>query len=158
MASPTSEVFFVYHISTGAPLTGAAGSFSFVTYKDDLGNNLTPPTITEIGGGAYKFDITHTPNRGVVYVISTGASGNPGSVARYVRPEDFNTDALPDMQDLIEAIKDYQEGKWRIFTTGPDANRLVIYAPDGTTVLKKYDLLDSAGDPTYTSPFSRIPV
>ena len=55
-------------------------------------------------------------------------------------------------------IKDYTEGRWKVFTSGPDANRIVFYKLDGVTVVKKYDLLDSAGNPSSTNPFERDPV
>lgn len=138
--------------STGAPLTGAAGACSFATYKDDQGTNLTPPSISEVGGGIYKFvpTLPADPARGLVYVISTG--GNvPGYVWRYVRPEDWNTDRVT---DIVAAVL----GRAKIFSTGPDANRLVIYAEDGVTVIAKFDLKDLAGAPNITSPTERVRV
>lgn len=151
MASPKIEVFFLYNASTGAPLTGVVPVFE--TYKDDLGTNLTQPAITEIGGGAYKFtpDITTNPNRGIVYVIDGTAAASPRRVARFVRPEDYAADLLPDMYDM-----DF--GKWQIATSGPDVNRMVTYRSDGVTILKKFNLFDSAGVPTSINPFRRDPI
>lgn len=150
MASPKIEVFFLYD-GAGVPLTGATPTFD--TYKDDLGANLSQPSITEIGGGAYKFtpDITTDPDRGIAYVVDGGASANPRRLARYIRPEDYALDQIQDLHDL-------EFGKWQIFTSGGDINRLVTYRPDGTTVLKKFDLFDSAGVPTSINPFRRTPV
>jgi hypothetical protein len=66
-----------------------------------------------------------------------------------------NTSALAaQIQDLL----DYQAGKWEIKTTGADANRLILYRPDGVTVLKKFDLKNANGDPTFVNPFQRVPV
>jgi len=156
MASPTTEIFFVYDLTTGVPLTGAAGSFSFTTYKDETGSNLSHPTITEIGGGAYGFDITFaSPDHGVVYVLSTGANGNPQHVARYARPEDFFTDTI---YTVVRDLQQFQEGRWKIFTSGPDANRMLVYDVDGTTVLKRFNLRDAAGNATSTNPYERVPV
>ncbi len=151
MSSPKIEVFFLYDATTQAPLTGATPTFD--TYKDDLGTNLTQPTISEIGGGAYKFtpDITTSPNRGIVYIVDGGASASPRRVARFVRPEDFAVDYLPDMYDM-----DF--GKWQIMVSGPDNHRLVTYRADGVTILKKFDLFDQAGVPTSINPFRRDPV
>lgn len=150
MASPKIEVFFLYD-GTGAPLTGATPTFD--TYKDDLGANLSQPAITEIGGGAYKFtpDITTNPNRGIAYVVNGGASANPRRLARYVRPEDYAPDLLPDLYDM-------NFGKWEIKTSGPDINRMITYRIDGVTILKKFDLFDAAGVPTSINPFRRDPV
>jgi len=157
VGSPTTEVFFVYNLADGTPLTGAAAGMSFDTYKNSSGTNITPqPTITEIGGGAYGFTPSFSDaNHGTVYVLNTGTNGNPARVARYMRPEDYAPDSI---LTIVTQIQSYTEGKWKIFTTGPDANRLVIYDVDGVTVLKKYDLQDASGSPTYINPFVRIPV
>lgn len=150
MASPKIEVFFLYD-GTGAPLTGAVPVFD--TYKDDLGVNLTQPSITEIGGGAYKFtpDITTNPNRGIAYVIDGTAAASPRRLARYVRPEDYALDLVVDLWDM-------EFGKWQIMTSGGDINRLVTYRTDGVTILKKFNLFDSAGVPTSINPFRRDPI
>lgn len=147
MASPKIEVFFLYD-SAGAPLTGATPVFD--TYKDDLGTNLAQPSITEIGGGAYKFTPVLDPARGIAYVVDGGASANPRRLARYVRPEDFATDLVQDLWDI-------EFGKWQIATSGPDIHRLVLYRPDNS-ILKKFDLFDSAGIPTSINPFRRDPI
>ena len=49
-------------------------------------------------------------------------------------------------------------GKWQIFTSGLDINRLVTYRADGVTILKKFNLFDSAGVPTSINPFRRDPI
>ncbi len=68
---------------------------------------------------------------------------------------DTNTAALAgDVTDIL----DYHVGKWEIMVTGPDANRLILYREDGFTVLKKFDLQNANGDPTFINPFKRIPV
>jgi hypothetical protein len=149
MSSPKIQVFFLYDLATGLPLTGATPTFS--TYKDDTGSNLAQPAISEIGGGSYKFTPTFPTDKGIACVIDGGASANPRYVASYMRPEDFYIDRVEDL---------YQEtfGKWRIHTSGADANRLVLYQTDGVTVLKKFDLQDTNGIPTTTNPFIKIPV
>jgi len=50
------------------------------------------------------------------------------------------------------------EGRWAMFTSGPDANRLVLYDNDGVTPIQKWDLKDDTGTPT-TGPsiFERVP-
>jgi hypothetical protein len=161
MASPKLEAFALFHLTTGNPLTGQAGAMSFLTYKDDLGANVFPlPTITEIGGGWYGFSPTFpvSPLRAVVYTVDTGANGNPAKVGRYMRPEDYNADGIPDLQTMLTQLRDFTEGKWQIVTSGADANRLVVYAADGVTVLKKFDLLDANNLPTAVNPFKRSPV
>lgn len=51
-----------------------------------------------------------------------------------------------------------REGRSKIFTGGPDANRQVDYAPDGSTVIQKWDLKDDTGAPSTTNIFERVPV
>ena len=150
MASPKIEVFFLYDM-TGAPLAGLTPAFNI--YKDDEGADLDKPDITEIGGGAYKFtpDITTIPDRGIVYIIDGGVTSNPRYLARYVRPEDYAV-------DYIEEFHQLEFGKWQIVTSGGDANKLVIYKPDGVTVLKKFALADKNGLPTSTNPYRRTPL
>jgi hypothetical protein len=152
MASPKLEVFFLFNQTTGAPKTGQAG-IAFSCYKNSNGVDLTPPAITEIGGGAYGFIPTLPEDKslGVVYVVSTGSGVMPMYFTRYIRPEDYTTDDIP----LIKAVS---VGKWQVFTEGDDANRLVLYDLDGTTVIARFDLKDDTGEPSATKPFSRTPV
>lgn len=158
MASPKLEAFQVYNISTGAPLTGAAGGMSFAAYKDSTGANLVAPAITEIGGGWYGFvpTLPVDPNKGLVYTVATGAA--PTYVGRYVRPEDYTTDDIPTIKSDLALLKKVGVNRWQIHTTGPDANRLVIYDDDGTTPLYKFSLADSNGAPTTSAPYRRTPV
>lgn len=148
-ASPHIIVFSIFSAATGAPLTGQTPTF--LTYADETGVAITSPTISEIGGGLYKFTPTFTAGHTACFMIDTGAS----SASRYtfgcVRPEDFYIDYLLDLEDELF-------GKWQVFTSGPDANRLVLYRQDGVTVLKKFDLQNAAGSPTSTQPFVRLPV
>lgn len=60
--------------------------------------------------------------------------------------------------EAVVNIKDHALGKWEIKLDGPDANRLVLYKADGVTVLKKFNLTDSDGNPTAVNPYTRTPV
>ncbi len=152
MASPKMEVFFVKSTEDNLPLTGAVGDMEFETYVNDLGAPITPPTIVEIGGGLYGFTpVFASAIRGIAYVLTTTALGNPDRVYRYMRPEDWNP-------DKIDTLMQIETGQWEIKTTGPDANRLVFYDVDGTTVLYKFDLFNSLGSPTVLNPYKRVPV
>jgi hypothetical protein len=87
-----------------------------------------------------------------------------------MRPEDFNLDnadvptssvvagGSTTLEPKIDELLQIQKGKWQIFTSGPDANRLVIFQADGVTVLKKFELFDANGVPTSINPFRRVPV
>src|SRR5262245_53281190 len=129
MASPKIEVFFIYD-NGGVPIAGATPTFE--TYKDDLGANLSQPSITEVGGGAYKFTPVFPSNRGIVYVVLTG--GNPARLAKFIRPEDFNLDNADvptssvasggsgTLEPKVDQLLAIAKGKWEIKITGPDAN------------------------------------
>lgn len=149
MASPKIVIFFLFDEATGVPLTGATPTFD--TYKDDAGVDVSQPTITEIGGGAYKFTPVFPTDKGLAFLVNGGVGSAPRRQSGFLRPEDYNLDILTDLGD--EAF-----GKWEIKTTGPDANRLVLYRQDGVTILKKFDLFNSVGSPTYQNPFKRTPV
>lgn len=161
MASPKIEVIFVYNETTGSPVTGA--TFTFETYKDNTGANISPPSITEIGGGAYAFTPSFTTDKGIVYILRADTSNvTPKRVSRYMRPEDWNTDnsdiPTSTIESKIDELLQISKGKWEIKTSGPDANRLIFYESDGVTVIQKFDLKDSSGAPTSTTIFRREPV
>jgi hypothetical protein len=61
-------------------------------------------------------------------------------------------------QNFLTQLRRLGEGHWKIFTSGPDANRMVLYSADGSTVLQKWDLKDQSGNPTVANVFERIPV
>ena len=156
MASPTPEIFFVFNASTGNPLTGGAGAMSFSVYQDDTGGALSQPSISEVGGGYYKFTPAFPSNHGIAYLINTAA--NPKYVGRYMRPEDYYTDGIPSIQTTTTFLQNFHTGKWSIPTTGPNANTFIIYEPDGVTILAQYNLLDKNGNPTFSNPLTRTPV
>lgn len=153
MASPKIVVFWLYDALTGDRLEGATPTFE--VYQDDTGTPIAQPAITEIGEGAYKFTPVFPTDKWILYVINTGAGVIPAKKEATLRPEDYIEDAL---EAGLTDLTDVALGKWEVRTTGPDANRLILYREDGTTVLKKFDLTSSIGAPTTTNPFKRTPV
>lgn len=149
MASPKILVFALFRASDGTPFTGQTPTFS--NYTDETGSAVTPPAISEIGGGLYKFTPVFPTDHGIAFVIDAGASAASRYVYGYLRPEDYYLDKILDLQDEVL-------GKWEVVTSGLDANRLVLYRQDGTTVLVKFDLTDNSGSPTTTAPYKRTPV
>ena len=65
---------------------------------------------------------------------------------------------LTSILNVVNLLKKYEEGRWKIHITGPDANRLVLYDTDDVTPLLKFDLKDSGGSATFFNPFERVPV
>jgi hypothetical protein len=59
--------------------------------------------------------------------------------------------------NVVNLLKKYEEGRWRIHISGPDANRMVLYDTDKVTPLLKFDLKDSGGAATFINPFERTP-
>jgi hypothetical protein len=61
------------------------------------------------------------------------------------------------IQTVVDLLKKYEEGRWKIHISGGDANRLVLYDTDDVTPLLKFDLKDSGGAATFINPFERVP-
>lgn len=57
----------------------------------------------------------------------------------------------------VERLQLLKEGRWKIFTSGIDANRLVLYAADGTTPIQKWDLKNNAGAASSSEVYERVP-
>ncbi len=127
---------------------------SFTYYKKTDGatsTDVTPPSIIELGGGAYSFTpVFADETKGIFYTLNTGTNANPPNVNRFMRPEDWISD---DIQTLI----DIETGKWQVFTSGPNVNKMIFYAQDGVTELYSFDLFDAAGNPTFANFFKRVP-
>lgn len=145
---------------------------------------VTPPTIFEFQNGIYYFD--YIPTFEIICEIDAGA-GVAVASDRYstdiVSPNDAYLDEPisqvvndvwnattvshvtagtfgklnADIKTYAQRASRVNEGHWKIFTTGPDVNRLVLYDSDGTTVIQKWDLKDSTGAASTTEIFERVP-
>lgn len=160
--------------------TGLLPEFLYFKKAEDLSDVLSPPSINELvasgGGGTYYFD--YSPTFDIVYEVD-GTASVTNSANRYIAdtigPRDVYVDE-PSSQIRVDVWGDedgyadstkganlirlahIEEGRWKIFTTGADANRLVLYDIDGSTVIQKWDLKDSTGAATSTDIFERVPV
>ena len=61
-------------------------------------------------------------------------------------------------QATITDVQNFTTGNWKVFASGPDANRLVLYMPDGVTVYRKFDLKNVADVAAITNVTSRTKV
>jgi hypothetical protein len=179
VATPTSEIFFVYNLTDGTPRGGLVGTLAFSFYKDETGADVSPPTFTQIAPGAYKFTpVFPSPGvHGIVYMINAGAGSNPPFIARYMRSEDYASDGVPaiatsvtgiastttstasdvtTIKPKIQDLHDMDFGQHSVNTSGPDANKLVVKRPD-TTVLQKFALTDKDGNPAYRNVTTKTP-
>lgn len=141
MSSPKNFVFTVYDPATGLPKSGIVGQLSFRTYVDETGSNVTPPSISAIGGGSggYQFTPVFPADHGLYFEIQVAGGYLPLIVSGYLDPRDYALDTLPSIATDVTSLKNHQQGSWEIPTSGPDANRMVFYDLLGN-VLDKYDL------------------
>ena len=160
--------------------TGLLPTFIYFKKALDLTDVGSPPTINELvaagAGGTYYYD--YSPSFDIVFEVDGTASvADPDDryISDTISPRDVYIDeptsqvaadvwadvsGYPDGSKggMLARLAHIEEGRWKIFTIGPDANRLVLYDSDGSTVLQKWDLKDSAGAATSTSVFERVPV
>jgi N-acetylneuraminic acid mutarotase len=66
--------------------------------------------------------------------------------------------ALENTLVATEALRTHQEGRWKIHTSGPDANRIVFYDPATDQPVLKFDTKDVGGAPTVLSILERVRV
>lgn len=136
----------------------------------------TPPVISELSDGFYKFSYTWTTSSssvGYLIKIDTGDLSSNTEATRYVtmriEPNDYLSVTAADIKvsadSLVSSantlvgnsnrILDIEHGTWKI-----EGTELVLYAAgfgraEGT-VIGRYDLLDENGSPTAVNPYQRI--
>lgn len=150
---------------SGNPVVGAGyGTISATIEKSDGTTvNMTMSALNwiEVTSGAFnglgKYDLvipaSMVNTTGILVFAVTGPSSSKFiGVCKIVANEEADTYAK------VARIQVLKEGRWKTFTSGPDANRLVLYAADGTTVLQKWDLKNSAGTASTNDVSERIPV
>jgi hypothetical protein len=149
---PTTSVIFALYAGSGAPLTGATPTFH--AYEDFAGGTVTPPAIVEIGLGMYGFTPAPTDiTNGTAYIIDGGVTANPRYASGSLQPGvDINVDVAAILA-LVTATNELLYGKWVIDS---NTNQLIMYAPDNTTVLATFNLLDVNGNPTTSLVFQRV--
>lgn len=165
--------------STGAPVAGVnAGSVVCSVEKAD--GSVVPVTVS---GGDWQENTTGAFNGAGIYslLLPSSALSQNGPLKYAVAvasadvfvglvkvvPDDVLATAsalsavatnVNDIETMVTRLNSFHSGKWKIWATGPDANRIVYYAEDGSTVLAKFDLKDVSGAATYKSAFERTPV
>jgi hypothetical protein len=150
--------------SGGAPITGivfgsvsvsvrSADAGALVTYAPTTGQWAPVDTGAFAGTGVYNLVIPSSvayAEGSVTYAVGvSGARTYIGAVKGVTYIE----------SDTYVRMRELQEGRWKIWTSGADANRLVLYAGDGVTAIQKWDLKDSSGTATAgVNVFERVPV
>ena len=57
------------------------------------------------------------------------------------------------LEDELQFLIDAEGGKWEIIS-----NQMIFYKADGVTEIQRFNLFDSAGDPSTTEVFKRVRV
>lgn len=147
------------------PVTGVTHSQVVATIDRSDGTRQTLPLTAndweEInfgafsGTGCYKLllpaSVTDLPGP-FMYAVKDNL--HPAYIGAIKVVENEEVDTYEKILDIHAA----QVGRWEIKTSGPDANRFIVYADDGVTVVRKYDLIGADGLPTFINPFQRNPV
>ncbi len=152
---------YSFSVSDAGDPSGATGLSPAFTFYSDLETltALTAPAITEVGAGHYKFSVdwdtadeSTAPTNSIAFVIDADPGGSTLTTDsdRYItgrinRSDNYSTS--------IDSILEVTLGKWEVAS-----NQLILYKQDATTVVKTFNLFDSAGSPTSTLPARREPV
>lgn len=120
-----------------------------------------------LSAGVNWFEVDATAAPGLYHILLPAtATAQVGPVQVSILPAVGTTTVLPvifstfveNITATLATMLQHTEGRWKIHTSGPDANRLVIYDIDGVTALKKFNLLDASGTGTTVNPYERVPV
>ena len=86
-------IYVVYFADAGAPKTGLSPSITIYKKVSDGSDVASPPAVSEIGGGFYKF--TATPAEALVVRVDGGASLAPADRDKVMQitPHDADLDA-----------------------------------------------------------------
>lgn len=145
----SSKMPGLYHILVPSSATNLVGSFALAVLPAAAAFLASTITACVESTGAGVDALSGVPTS--LTAIASTQSAHTTSLGGIVTTQSAHSLTLTDLKDI-------GIGKWQVFTSGGDANRLVLYRQDGSTVLKKFDLKDAVGDPTYINPFARNPV
>jgi hypothetical protein len=151
--------------TSGSGVTGVlVGAISVTVVKSDgTVQNVTPAggDWTEIttgafnGTGMYELQLSGSSFLNITgaftYAVANASAKTYLGTVKIVAYEEVDTKAV------VDRLRRLNEGRWKIFTAGGDANRLVLFDSDGTSVLQKWDLKDQSGSATTTNVFERVP-
>jgi len=163
----------------GTPVTNVSGDIAAV--KSDTGSILTdvtgiqsvlgtPAFLHTIAGDITTIRTSVGSNLGtnvssIITLIGTPTVGATLALSDTALYNRIGAPAGASVSADIAAVKTdtsslivVSVGKWTIFKTGPDANRLILYELDGVTVHKKFDLKDDTGAPSTTTVYERDPL
>lgn len=154
--------------STGLPVTGIgdADFASIAVIKSD--SSVTAFTPDD---GVNWFEVDSTAAPGLYHLLLSSAHTNtngPLQVALISSASQFNdtvaaavvediSSNIATLTSLVTILKKAAVNKMVIYTSGPNANKQIVFDDDGVTELFSFDLFDDSGVPTATNPFRRDP-
>jgi hypothetical protein len=161
VTAPNAPALYL-HGTQGANIAGnegygvhiAAGSAVGSSYAGiySAGSSFGGPGMRLRGGAANGAGLEIASGSGTAFTVVS-----PDDVGMKITGTDTGGAAL-NVGGVLSALQKYEEGRWKIHDSGPDANRLVLYDVDGVTAIRKFDLKDIAGVATSTTPAERVPV
>jgi hypothetical protein len=107
-----------------------------------------PVSFSEMEGGHYR--VTFTPlSEGLYYLIVYHTIYFPCGKGGHFQ---IFSDDFSSIGAMIEIVKDFENGRWRIDKT---LNQMIFFKDDNITEIARFNLYDSAGNPTIDNVFER---
>ena len=159
IAQPSVTVTLLKPDGSTQALTAGAGTNGF-TWTETTSGAFS-------GKGLYQLVMTSNlfATAGEYTVACTGGTG--GAVAEFAVSDAFSADVLTRLgtpagasvsADIASSTAQATLARQMLTNKAVQAsNQYVVYADNNTTVLKTFDTKDSAGNPTNTTVFQRIP-
>lgn len=130
-----------FFTENGAPKTGLSPTLDI--YELDGTQVAAATAMTEVAGGFYKFNFLGYDDTKDYVMVADGTSTLQAS-ERYK----FSTNETADTGTILK----FEKNRWKI-----ESNQLKVYDDDGSTVIKTFDLKDSAGSGSMQDVFERVP-
>jgi len=157
---------FTVFTNNGTPQTGLSPTIDIRTANGTLVINNA--TMTEVGGGGYRYDFT-SYNGGIDYLFVADGGSTLSDSDRYQygsnefasvwdeeKSEHTNSGTFGESVNTIEAnterLRDIEEGNWRIIGT-----QMIFYDRSNAEIFR-FNLFDSSDSPSSDEVFSRVKV
>ncbi len=147
--------------SQGAPVLGKTAVNITASSADPAGTvaaiagftfvELTTGTFAS--QGYYVMGATIPTSSVGTWTVDIACAGAQNWTAQYL----VSTYLWDDIKTDTTLIRKVQTNRWKIFVSGPNANKLIVYDDDATTPLLTFNLKDSTGAATFVNPFERAP-
>lgn len=131
-----------YFQNSGSPATGLSPTVSAWDVSDGS-QDVNEESMSEIGGGFYKYDFT-AYDETKDYVIRADGGVTLSGNDRYA----VSTNETAGVGKILKIEKN----KWEI-----KGNQMIFYDDDGTTPLQTFNLQTKNGTPTERDVFKRVP-